>query len=457
MSGTLIKADNAQILNAVRKSASLSYRDRIPIATQANIEKTVSLIRKYPVMWNEFLDVLVNRIGLTVFRNYSFENKLKPLKKGTMNYGGVVQELGANLLSAHAYDPDATDVFNADKPDVRANYHVINRRDRYDLRINEDLLTEAMLNDGQLSSFINSLIALPAKSDEWDEYLLMRNLLKTYEESDGFANFQVPNLATSSDKETDGKTITEAIRLYYLKMKDFYSRDYNAEGMDAVGNEMILLATPEFFAALDVNVLAAAFHMDKADFISDGTVIVDDFGISGCQAILVDRDFYQVYDTKIKSTSIFNPKADETVYYLHHWGIYSVSRMVNALMFSTNATTLPSVATKTVTGVTVATDPAGATAEPGADIQLKATVTYSDSSTDANAYFILTASAETAPTGGAAPNVVLPDTGTYVDRGGVLHIAEDSTYDSITVTAVASADPTKTANVAVSKASDSGD
>ena len=118
-----VQASNAAIANAVRRNASAAYRERIPEITDNQLTKTMATLRDYPTLWNEFIEVLVQRIGLTLFRQNSFTNKLKPLKTGAMAYGGVVQEMGADLLTAKAYDANDTNVFGADKPEVKAIYH----------------------------------------------------------------------------------------------------------------------------------------------------------------------------------------------------------------------------------------------------------------------------------------------------------------------------------------------
>ena len=194
MGDAILQADNAAIINKVRANASLEYQSRIPVVTQANLSKTFATLQAYQPMWNEFMDVLINRIGLTLFNQNSFTNRLKPLKSGAMNYGGMIQEIGANLLHAEAYDPNDTNVYGGEKADVEVNYHQINRRDKYKMRVNNDLLEESFLNDGQLAAFVNNLLSLPQKSDEWDEYIIMRGLLRKYQVADGFFNYQVPNL-----------------------------------------------------------------------------------------------------------------------------------------------------------------------------------------------------------------------------------------------------------------------
>lgn len=335
----VLNASNEAIINTVRANASLEYQTRIPATTKANLAATLAMIQENPIFWNEFQNVLINKISLVVMdKNMVFENRLKPLKSGAMNYGGVVQELDAQLLSAHAYDVNNTNVFDGDTPDVIANYHRINRRDYYTMELNEDMLEEAFVNDGQLSAYLNSLMALPAQSAEWDEYKLMLQLLNMYQnDGSGFYNYQVTDVASAADKAAAGKALTQKIRETYLYTKNFYRTQYNKENAQAFSTDLVLLTTPAVQSNLDVEVLASAFHLDKAEWLADRVVMVDEFpsALSGTQAMLLDENFYRVYDAKRRQTSIYNPATLSTVFYYHIWQVLSVSRMKNAIRFST--------------------------------------------------------------------------------------------------------------------------
>ena len=78
--------------------------------------------------------------------------------------------------------------------------------------------------------------------------------------------------------------------------------------------------------------------------------------------------------------------------------------------------------------------------KPGDVIACGATVTYSDGSTDANAYYVITG----VDTASGATVEVLPDTGTYIDRMGYLHISENCAFTQIVVRAKATENPTIT-------------
>lgn len=458
---TRVTASNAEVLNAVRSLASAAYQERVPVATRANLAKTAKLIHDYQPLWNEFYTTLLDRIGLTVFNNNQFENRLKPFKKA-LNYGAMVQESSANLIQAEAYDEEKNvDPFAAGKPQLVTDFHTKNRADTYGIRINEALLYEACLDEGELSAYLNGLYRLPSQSAEWDEYCIMRDLFAIANAADGFYNVQVADVAAADDKESAAKELTTAIRTMYLTAKGFYSKDYNAAGVDAAARDFILLTTPAVMATNDVYSLASAFNMNKAEWMADRVVVVDGWGdanasLAGTQALLVDVDAFQTYDILYKSASIYNPRNDSLYNYLHARGIYSLSRQRPVIRFSTAADSGASLTSKTVTSVAVTSEPAN-TVDTGDAVtyQLTPKITYSDSSTDADAWGVIV-SATPASATAAAPSAFVPDTGTYLDRNNVLHVgpAENGKpkYSSITVAYYASRDASKSNVVTITTA-----
>ena len=63
-----------QLLNVIRSDASQAYRDRVPEATQDNIAEIGNPILNYEATRNEFLDALVNRIGMVIITSRSYNN-----------------------------------------------------------------------------------------------------------------------------------------------------------------------------------------------------------------------------------------------------------------------------------------------------------------------------------------------------------------------------------------------
>lgn len=451
---------NAEVLNMVRSEASAGYQERIPAATRGNIARIFETLDAYSPIMNEFCDLLVNRIGLTVFQTNSFRNSLAPLKRGEQQFGGMIQEIQGGLIQAERYDPNNTNPFGAPKPDIEVNYYTMNRQDVYPMRYNRDQLRQAFVNDGGLSSMLNDILAMPLKSDQWDEYLIMRNLIKGAHDAWTMPTLQVPDIATAADKEAAGKEIAVAMREHYLMMRDFIKTQYNPKHMPVSSDELVILGTPAFFAYFDVEVLAAAFHMDRANFIADRTIVVDDFDIAGAQAVLIDASAYLCADNLVANDTIYNPRTRDWISYLHHWGTYALSDMRNMLLFSSaEEDNLGSVSAKSVTGVSLdLTQPVSGNAvlEAGAEIELTPKVAYSDSSTDEAVFYLITdlSAATPAETGTHTPNVISPDTGTYVDDQNVLHVSRNSTYETLNITAYAAANKTKLANLKLIKVGD---
>lgn len=458
MATKAVTASNVQLMNAVRSFASSDYRSRIPEVTSANLAKTARLIHNYQPLWNEFYATLFDRIGLSMFHTNQFENKLKPFKK-SMNFGAVVQETSANLIKAEAYDEDKNvNPWAAEKPELVTDYHVKNRADTYGMRLNEQLLYEAMTNEGELAGYMNGLYSLPQQSAENDEYVIMRDLFSDAFAAGDIVNVQSPDVAGSADtdKQDNARKLVALMREKYLTMKGFYSRSYNAAGVDAAARDMVLLTTPAVMATNDVYSLANAFNMDKAKWLADRVIVVDDMpGVTGFQAILADIDVFQCYDLLYKSASIYNPRNDSLYTYLHARGIYSLSRQRPMLAFTTGVTTVPTLTSRTVSKVAVTSEPTQIVQSPdAATYQLTPKVTYSDSTTDADAYGIIASATPTSATAGEQ-TVFLPDTGTYLDRNNVLHVApsEDGTsakYSAVTVNFYATKDATKAGTVTVS-------
>lgn len=448
-----LNATNAQILNAIRNDASLAYQQRIPAATQGDITNTVENLLYYRPMMNEFVDTLVNRIGDVDIKSKIWTNPIAQFKRGMMQYGETIEELATTLLEAHRYDPNKCydDVFKCNPPEVMSNFHSINRQDYYELTINDMLLRRAFLTDYGLQDLVGRIMETPYTSDYWDEYLIMRNLFAEYARLDGYYKVNVPDLSTATtqaQKQEMGTTITQAVRSQVGKMK-FMNTSFNAAGVPTATkpSDLVLFCTPDFTAALDVNVIAFAFNVSAAD-LTVRVIEIDDFGIDGCQAILCDKDFFMCADTLIDFESIRNPKAISWNYWLHHHGIYSVSRFVNAVMFTTEAGTSVTVPAIKTTGVTVTYAPVDGTtptfAKRGEKTRLIATVAGTVTPTTAGVEvpqgvtWTISANNTGVETGG-----VRLKPGTFIDAEGVLHVDPDEVAENVTVTATSTyIDPT---------------
>lgn len=332
---------NEEILNAIRNSASQDYIRRIPNATEAGISETLSALTKYRPLWNEFVDALVNRIGTVIVRNMVWENPLAMFKRGMMHYGNTIEEVQVGLLNAHIYDPDREymerDLFGTERPWVESNFHSVNRQEFYKVTVNEMLLRRAFLEDGGLSNFVSALMSAPATSDSVAEFELTMGLIPEYQRSNGFYNVNIPDVVANSSTEADSKAALRKMRAM-AGLLQFPSTKYNAAGMPtfAKPDELILLVSPQFQAAIDVEALAGAFNIEKAEMIGKIVTVPQSlFGVAGVQALMTIPDFFVIADSVLENASQYNPAALQTNYFLHHHSIISASRFVPAVTFGT--------------------------------------------------------------------------------------------------------------------------
>lgn len=340
---------NSVLLNVVRNNASLDYRGRIPVATQGNTLEILDRLQSYKPDWNEFIEILLNVPAMELYRAREVENPLARFKRTLTRPGSWIQEIGIGLVQAHSYDKTATNVFGLREADVRTNYHVQNRKDKYVISIAEEQLSQAFYDSNGLALFLNNLLLSLQNSDNFDEYLIMRDMIAQFDAENPLFNVQVPDFVnglnldgttmTADEVEQAGKQVARQIKAMGSKFR-FANKAalYNAEGLPTVSRNTILICSSDFLAAFDVEVLAAAFNVSRVELF--GRIIeVDEIGIPGAQAILADEDWFVCADTLLETRSVENPDGLFMNHFLHHWGIYSISRFLPAVLFSTREST----------------------------------------------------------------------------------------------------------------------
>lgn len=378
--------DNVTILHDVWLNGTNDFQQRVPEPTQTNIAQVAKTLFEpmNQMYYNQFMDALIMRIGTTYVHQQSFRNPLREFKKRRLEYGNTVQELIPKWIRAHSYIDDAEDVFKMARPDARQWFHSQNRRDRYDITVNDTELRTAFTDAEGLNKLVASIMNVPINSDEYDEYRIMLELIAVYENQWGFFKHA---LSAAPTDESTGKEFLQALRTYAGKLK-FPSTTYNNSSIPDIPifvdpSELMLLVTPETQAALDVQTLAVLFHMEKAE-IEYRTVLVDQFPLptNDCVALLTTQDFFMCQDTEYRNTSIYNPKTLSTNYFLHHWGIYSVSPFVPAIMFTAGGTTTtPAKITQSLSAMSLTA--ASDTAAAGSTVQLTVSLTGSITNNDA--------------------------------------------------------------------------
>lgn len=454
--GVELTNNAVEVLNAIRNSASIDYRKYVPYATDTadSFRKIGAVIMDSPSLQNEFLNVLVNRIALVLVKSKSYENPWRRFKKGTLEYGEVIEEVFVELIKPFQFDAAVAEEkwMKRETPDVRAAFHVMNYRKFYKVTIEEYKLRRAFLSADGVISLVNDIIKQILTSMEYDEFLVMKYMVaraildgQMYVES-------IPAPTSSANMHTIVETIKRTSNNW-----EFMNTKYNIAGVhnhtDKANQTMIV--NTAFDASMDVNVLASAFNMDKVQFVGK-RVLVDSFGnldldrlgelfeddsaydepttdqltaLDAIPAILIDDDWFMIYDNLIQMRTVDNGEGLYWQYWYHTWKTFSTSPFAQAVVF------VPAV--PGITSVTVS--PSTATVEAGDVVQLSATVVATN----------------------FAPTSVVWSTESdeaTVDARGVVTIADDATLaEDIVITATSTYDSTVYGTATLSAAEDEGE
>ena len=421
--------------------ATNDFQHRVPNPTQAGAAATMDALFQ-PMnaqFFNQFMDILVNRIGFTYVRGQAYKNQLAVFKGQKLSFGSTIQEIAPKWIKAHSYDDESETLLKLHRPEADAWYHTQNRRDQYPISISTDELRTAFLDEYGLNNLVAQVMQAPINSDEYDEYLIMKELIGLYEEKWGFYKH---HLSAAPSDDATGKELLTALQTYGGKLQ-FPSALYSGTDIPvfAKPSELVLLVTPETQASLNVNTLAAVFNVDLAK-VSYRTVVIDEFPIDGAVALLTTEDFFVCSDTLYNTTSFWNPETLATNYYLNHWGVYSVSPFVPAILFTTAEGTKVPTVTQTVTGLAVTAESSTVAAGKSVQLDVKLIGTITPESPDGSiavapnaATYTVKASRTNEDASETIP--VELNSRTRVDNYGVLHVQSTGVKrdDKITVTA----------------------
>ena len=336
------------ILNTIRANNSAMYQDRVPELTQTNLEAVGTAITEYEAVTNEFLGALVNRVAFTQVSNRRYKNPLAILKKGGKPYGTDIEEIFTNPVSAVNFNGSATDdMLKVTKPDTKTVYYRMNRQNKYPVSISTPMLQKAFTSFAELEKFVGSVITAMYSGDEMDEYLLMRNLVAGAVKDNKVKALTIPY----TGDETTSKDLIKLLKTLSTNFL-FQSAEYNGYNvLNASGiagktitecvtwtpkENQVLLIRSDVDANTDVEVLAKAFNMDKADFLSR-KIVVDTFGDADTLAFLCDESAFQVYDDLYTVRSFDNGSNLTTNYWLHHWQTMGLSLFANGVAIKAEA------------------------------------------------------------------------------------------------------------------------
>lgn len=336
------------VVNAVIDTNS-TLKENIPLATNATLQSTGAAIMSYTPFMNEFINGLVNRILFQEAHNVTYDNPLKIFKGVDIPYGTDVQDSIANPAIATPYDSTAmSDVLSPGNPDVKTVYYRRNRQDKYKVTVYDAVLAGAFTNAETFNNFVSMILNTLTSGDNIDEFKLMKGLLG---QAINDGNINKTELQAGADHKAFAETLVTDLRAKFLQFQ-FPSTAYNcyqkmatAQGVAGASplttwtspDRISVIVRADVAAFTDVEVLAKAFNMNKADFLGR-QVLVDSFGDSGdaakTLAIIADNTFLRTHDNRFQMAETpYNASTLSRTYFLHHWETMACSPFANAWAF----------------------------------------------------------------------------------------------------------------------------
>lgn len=345
--------------------------------TTESIQSVGKFLNDYTPRLNEFVNSLVDRIGETIYRTLYYEDPWKFMDKGALRYGATVYEIYTMMRNGAPFAPSnsmsASQISESElkneTPDVFTAFHAINSRVKYKVTVNPDMLSTAFLDEASLNAFIQNIVNQIYTPAYYDSLIVKKYMIYLLVKAGKLKTVKTDAVTD----ETTGKNFIKSVKKVLGKMK-FISKDYNIAGVPMASNasDMYVIKTTDVTADTDVDVLASAFNLDKVEFLGhqidvdsfalneyeverlcwmmtgteDGSSVsvggdksftapvVNDPELAGVQAVVMTKDFMQIYD-KLDEIRTFELGSTLDRNYWHHvWRIYSASPFENACVFS---------------------------------------------------------------------------------------------------------------------------
>lgn len=366
-----LNATTMDILNVIRQNASYDYQQNVPEVTKfSDVPKVGEIIYGTPAFANQFINALVNRIALVRVQSATFNNPYSILKKGYLEFGETVEDIFVSIANVVDFNVEKAEKreFKRTIPDVRSAFHTMNWRVMYPVTIQDEDLKQAFLSIDGVQNLIAKIVDSVYTAAEYDEFLLFKYLLIK-------AISHGKMLPTSIGDGTDLKESAVAFR-GTSNVLPFMATKYNESGVktNTPKERQVIFMDALFNAQFDVNVLASAFNMDKADFmgrlflIDDWTTFDNDrFNVireasdgieevtteelallADVKAVILDENWFQVYDNNNKFTEKYSASGLYWNYFYHVWKTVSNSPFANAVVFVTSTATITPLAEITV-------------------------------------------------------------------------------------------------------------
>lgn len=403
-----------------------------------------------PRMRNAFQAGIWNMVSMIIINNmyWTKDDWVSKTLKGQLEVGDSIEDIWVEVATPHDYDANgASKLTTWEKAEILSKFHILNYQKYYQRTIGRKDFRQAFLSFSGVYTLVQKIIDSMYNAARWDYFLICKYLIAR-KICDGA--FQVATVEAPADEAS----VKEDAKVIQRMSNDMTYPDgfMNEAGViNATAKEdQLFIPTNEFEAAMNVEVLASAFNMDKVGYngirlpingfsftATEENRIKELMGESegyreitagekaellNCYAVHMDKDWFFNYNYLFEFYEFEDPSVLKENFFLHDWKLISYSPYRNAVVYTSM--------TPTVTEVQITPD--GATVQKGSMLQLTATVTATGFAKKTVAWSV---------SGGT-------DNTTSIDANGLLYVGANETAN-LTVKAVSTVDAGKSDSVTI--------
>ena len=291
---------------------------------------------------NDFISLL-QKVVYTAVDTKVFNNPLQMLEGERMPLGQFIEDVAVAPAEARKFNVnDFAGLLNKYEARIATQYLAVNSDLQYSVTITRDKVRNAFTSWNSLEDLISGLINSLYNGCYITRYNQAKGLPLAALKAN---NVQFENVSAVTDKAT-ANALLEKLRATFMKMQ-FPSTKYNAWNKVKGGDyalkawsnpeDIVVLISADVEAKLDVQSLAEAFNLTRAEWLGrkisvddfsqyneDGSVAVDG---SGILAVIADKSWFKIKTQDFAMDEFFNASNRCWNYFLND------VRMVNYSVF----------------------------------------------------------------------------------------------------------------------------
>ena len=330
------------------------YHQYVPVVTESTTigEFGAPILDSQNInVLNDFVSLL-KKVVYTAVYTKTFNNPLAQLEGDRMPLGNFIEDVYVNPAKARGFNVnDFAGLLQKYEAQVATQYLAVNSDLQYCVTITREKIRNAFTSWDNLEALVTAMVNSLYNGAYITRYNQAKGLpLAAFE--GGAVKYEV---ITNPTTEATAKALIRKMRADYSKMQ-IPSTAFNAwsdkKGEDAFAlktwsdpQDIVVLISADVEALIDVEVLAAAFNMSKADFLGrvivvddfsqyadDGTVAVDG---SMIKAMICDKAWFKIKTQDFAMDEFYSANNRSWQYYLNDVRMVNYSLFANAKIYTT--------------------------------------------------------------------------------------------------------------------------